>query len=318
MTFKLAVIGASGWAGSRHVKAFCEAGAEIVFLVDPRPSTAQEANHCGARHLVDYRDIHGSIDGAVVALPPSLQPEVCAALLRRGIPVLCEKPLATTVAAAAPLMQPDVPRERLMVGFMLRFHPAIARVEDWVSSHHVVVVNVRSVAYKPQVDGWRRERAGGGVVLINAVHPLDTVPLLLRDTPTVVATLAGSPMNHLVVEDYVQALMQFPSGAVFRLESYWSPFQNDETLDGGYDLSFEFIANDGRMVWRNHRTLEYGSNGEVSVHDFGATDLFRLQAQGFMDAVLRGAQMPISLDYGLKATALGGEILRSALGRPVA
>ena len=50
-TTRIAVIGAAGWAGSRHVKAFHALGARVVALIDPSPHVCTAARAVGAEVL---------------------------------------------------------------------------------------------------------------------------------------------------------------------------------------------------------------------------------------------------------------------------
>ena len=98
---RVAVIGAAGWAGSRHAHAFHAIGARVVALVDPSPRTAELAREVGARVLESAHQLHPSeVDLVVVSLPSSMQPGTTAELLRRGLRVLVEKPVASSLANA--------------------------------------------------------------------------------------------------------------------------------------------------------------------------------------------------------------------------
>jgi predicted dehydrogenase len=310
---RLAVVGACGWAGRRHLAAARSSGAEVAVIIDPSPNAAALADEHGARRASDVEALGPEVDGVIVALPPALQPEVCARALGRHLPVLCEKPLAPSVSALAPLRDPSLGSDRLLVGFLLRFHPAAALVRHWLDEHPPVAVNVRSVAWKPTIEDWRTDPDTGGVTLINAVHPFDLAPWLLGARPEVVAAVGGDPLHHRGVDDYVQVLLRFPDGVPLRVESYWSPFQNPETLDGGYDFGLELVARDGRIVWRNHRVTTFDEAGQSAVCNLGDPGLFERQMAAFLRAIDAEAPMPIGLEDGERAIRLV-EATRDALG----
>ncbi len=310
---RVAVIGACGWAGRHHVAAIRAERVQISYMVDPSSAVEDLAAQHGAMPLHDYRLIPDDVDAVLVALPPTLHPSICAELLKRGLPVLCEKPVATTIAEAAPLLKPDIPQDRMMVGFQLRFHPGFSVIRDWVRAHQPIAVNARSVVHRSSVGGWRARNAIGGVCLVNAVHPLDAVSSLLGSTPQVIAATVGNPLHGQDSEDYMQALLRFPDGTIFRVESYWSPFRkNSDTFEGGWDFSIEVVARDGRIEWRNQKMYEYGLQGEAPTRNFGVPDVFRLEVQAFLSAVAVRERMPITLDDGLRATALVENVLRAA------
>ena len=146
---RVAVIGAAGWAGSRHAEAFHELGADVVALIDPSPRVRELAHTVGAAVLSSYADLSpDAVDLVVVSLPSSAQPEVTAELLRRGFRVLVEKPIGSSSDNAAILADVDGIDESLMVGYTLHQHPAAKELAEWVASSTVVSVSIRSAARK--------------------------------------------------------------------------------------------------------------------------------------------------------------------------
>jgi myo-inositol 2-dehydrogenase/D-chiro-inositol 1-dehydrogenase len=75
----------------------------------------------GAAELLD----DGGFD-ALLLLTSGSHGELAAAASRRGVPVLCEKPLALTRAEAADLA--GLPAELLMVGYMKQYDPAVTEL----------------------------------------------------------------------------------------------------------------------------------------------------------------------------------------------
>jgi predicted dehydrogenase len=105
---------------------------ELVAVVDSRPDAcAAAAAETGARPMSEYRDLLGEVDAAVVATPTFTHHRVASELIRGGVHVLVEKPLAPTLAEADELVQ--LARRRhvvLQVGHVERFNPALVSVED--------------------------------------------------------------------------------------------------------------------------------------------------------------------------------------------
>ncbi|WP_053205132.1 Gfo/Idh/MocA family protein [Jiangella muralis] len=72
-------------------------------------------------------------DGVVFATPPWATPELAITALRAGRFVLAEKPVATSVAAAAVYAAlTDAERARLQIGLTYRHDPALARLKAWI------------------------------------------------------------------------------------------------------------------------------------------------------------------------------------------
>src|SRR5262245_50113995 len=97
MPARIAVVGACSLTGRAHVNAFRKAGAKIAALVDLDTGVSRLAKRDGATAFRDYRKVP-DVDGVVLVLPPRLHPLVATHFLRRGVGVLCEKPVATSLA----------------------------------------------------------------------------------------------------------------------------------------------------------------------------------------------------------------------------
>src|SRR5216117_2546112 len=98
---RLAVVGV-GHLGKEHARILSGLpDVELVGVADVHGEQAQAvARRCGCRGFQDYRPLLALIDAAVVAVPTVLHHTVAAELLREGIALLVEKPLAATLAEA--------------------------------------------------------------------------------------------------------------------------------------------------------------------------------------------------------------------------
>jgi predicted dehydrogenase len=105
---RIALIGCGAIATSFHLPALARNPAirRGLVLVDPAAERAQElAERFGAASVsTDLGAVLGSIDGAIVAVPPHLHHPVALECLRNGVHVLCEKPLCEEPARARELV----------------------------------------------------------------------------------------------------------------------------------------------------------------------------------------------------------------------
>src|SRR5688572_7455785 len=103
---RLAVVGA-GHLVRFHAKLARELeGVELVGIVDPLEEAAVRlADECRAAHFSDIADVVDQVDAAIVATTTSSHHSVGCQLLRHGIHVLMEKPLASTVAECDELVR---------------------------------------------------------------------------------------------------------------------------------------------------------------------------------------------------------------------
>ena len=80
-------------------------GAELVAVADPSVESQRlAAAETKVPAVADYRDVIGQIDAAIVATPASLHHAIGMDLLRHGVHLLIEKPLAVNVAEAEELV----------------------------------------------------------------------------------------------------------------------------------------------------------------------------------------------------------------------
>jgi myo-inositol 2-dehydrogenase / D-chiro-inositol 1-dehydrogenase len=87
----------------------------------------------GVVAATDIDEVLERVDAVVLATPPWVTPELVVRAVRAGRLVLAEKPVATSVAAAAVYDDLSVSeRDRVQVGLTYRHDPAIARLREWV------------------------------------------------------------------------------------------------------------------------------------------------------------------------------------------
>jgi predicted dehydrogenase len=130
---RVAVVGA-GQFGRNHVRVVRESSrAELVAVVDTNPARAAEAAE-GCLALCDYRDLQGRVDAAIVAVPTVAHAEIACELMRAGIDVLAEKPIAPDLESAGRLIETARACGRILqVGHLERYNPAVLALEQIVT-----------------------------------------------------------------------------------------------------------------------------------------------------------------------------------------
>lgn len=110
---------------------------QVTTLIDPNAARLEvlAKSFPGARRLNDAADVAGGeVDLAIVASPQKFHAEQSMALLRLGIAVLCEKPMASSLAEAKAMVDAaDEARRFLAVGLFRRFFPSSQLVRELVT-----------------------------------------------------------------------------------------------------------------------------------------------------------------------------------------
>jgi predicted dehydrogenase len=217
----IAVIGAGAIGRSHIERALQHAEVQPVAIVDPSPEAQAFGTSLNIPWYPDHRIMLAEcrIGGAVVSTPNSTHADIGIACLDAGVPVLMEKPVAESVEQAQRLCER---REQLgiplMVGHQRRHNPILRRARELIANGAIgrpVSATAMAVWLKPDSyfePAWRRE-TGGGPVLLNLVHDIDSLRFLLGDVTSVQAT-ASNAVRGFEVEDTAAVMLTFANGLI--------------------------------------------------------------------------------------------------------
>ncbi|HEX3556956.1 MAG TPA: Gfo/Idh/MocA family oxidoreductase [Thermoanaerobaculia bacterium] len=189
---RLAVVGCGAVAAIHHLPAIslCRS-AEVAVLVDADAGRARDlaARFGVAETATDHRSLAGRVDAAIVAVPNSLHAPVTIELLRQGLHVLVEKPMAVTVPECdAMIAAAEAARAVLAVGLEFRFFDFSLLVRNLLRDGLLGKIR-RFEMHLGVIPRWpfatdfllRKETAGGGVLADLGVHVLDLLLWWLGD-----------------------------------------------------------------------------------------------------------------------------------------
>ncbi|HXP78171.1 MAG TPA: Gfo/Idh/MocA family oxidoreductase [Stellaceae bacterium] len=218
---RIGVIGA-GLIGRRHLTVLLSDEAYTVGgIADPAPAAADLARQHDWPYYADYRRmlVEARLDGVIVATPNQLHVPAALAAIERKLPVLVEKPIADSVTAALELVAAaERARVPVLVGHHRRHNPIMRKAAELIGAGGVgAVTAVTGVWLSRKPDdyfkvAWRRE-AGGGPVLINAIHDIDCLRMFCGEIESVQAATSGFARG-FAVEDTAAAVIRFESGAL--------------------------------------------------------------------------------------------------------
>ena len=182
---RIAVVGCGAVVEHLHLPALAQRNdCTLVAAVDQNPERAQRLTRFFGKPtiLTDFRNLLAlKIDLAIVALPNHLHATVSTELLRAGFHVLVEKPMALSVAQCDEMLAAAEEGHALLaVGMMRRFNHGSRFVKSAIDSN--LIGRIRSIDMRDgHIYEWpittdfpfRREAAGGGVLMDSGVHDLD-------------------------------------------------------------------------------------------------------------------------------------------------
>jgi predicted dehydrogenase len=219
---RISVAGA-GLIGRRHID-LVRGGTEcdLASIVDPAPAAKALAASLAVPWYPSIPDLleGDRPDGVIVATPSQMHLEHALACVAAAVPTLLEKPIATTtddgVTIAHAATERGVP---LLVGHHRRHSPILRAARDVIESGVVgrlVAVTGAAMFRKPDAyfdeSPWRR-RLGGGPLLINMIHEIDSLRYLCGEITSVQA-VASSSARGFDVEDTVAVTLAFEGGAL--------------------------------------------------------------------------------------------------------
>ena len=218
---QIAVAGA-GLIGRAHIALIRKSQqCTLTAIADPTPQAEALAREIGVPH---FADLERMLDGAkpqgvIVATPNAAHAPNGLACVKRGVPMLVEKPITETVDSARELVdaarKADVP---LLVGHHRRHSAILAQARELIRGGklgRITSVTAFTTFLKPDPYfdmTWRRQ-LGGGPVLINLIHDIDDLRFLIGDI-TRLQAMTSSAVRGFQVEDSAVVNLQFANGAL--------------------------------------------------------------------------------------------------------
>jgi predicted dehydrogenase len=203
---KVGVVGV-GALGRHHARIYSQLPhAELVAVADTVAERGRAvAQACGTEWLADHRDLFGRVDAVSIAVPTFAHRSVATQFLERGISVMVEKPLASSLAEAQAIVAAaEASGAVLQVGHVERFNPALQTARrlsgppKYIRAERVSPYAFRSIDI--------------GVVLDVMIHDIDLVLGLVGSGPSRVEACGVSILGRN--EDCAQARFSFADGCI--------------------------------------------------------------------------------------------------------
>lgn len=311
---RVGVVGA-GALGYHHVRILRElAGIEFRGFYEQRGERARQvASELDVPAAESLTALLEQVDAITIVVPTPAHHAVAKTALERGVHVLIEKPLATTLAEADELLA-IASRTGAIVqtGHVERFNRAIRAAEPYVDRPRFVESD-RLAPFNPR-------GADVAVVLDLMIHDIDLVLTLVGGNVTELAAVGVGVLTPSI--DIANARLGFGSGAVANITASRISRERTRKLrifqQSGY-LSLDLAAGNGEF-YRLRRDIDVAAlaRGPASVEAFveriplEAPDAepLRLEFESFLAAVRGEAPVVVTGNDGREALAVALRIVR--------
>ncbi|HEX4141014.1 MAG TPA: Gfo/Idh/MocA family oxidoreductase [Candidatus Methylacidiphilales bacterium] len=337
-TLKVGIIGSGGIARGAHLKPgwLAVPDAKIVAVCDVHEPTAHKlAEDFNVPHVfTDFEDLLklDEIDCVDICTPNKVHTPAVVGALQAGKHVLCEKPLAVSVAEILEMKTALAKSDRiLMTAQHVRFSPEAVAIKAWVDSGALGEV------YHTRVNATRRNTlpinpgfidpklSGGGPCMDIGVHALDTA-LWLMNFPKPVRVTGRAHTNFAKgfdipggwgewdrtlfgVEDFASGYVHFSNGSTMVLEASWLQHQEKEEWNAtlqGKKASIRWPT--GHFHTTVNRTLV---DGVVLPHT-GRKPPHTEEILAFAEAIRNGKPSPVPIEQTINVIAILEAIMLSS------
>jgi len=218
---RLGMIG-GGLISAKHIEGSKNiSNGNLVALCDVNPERKALAEELQVPFFTDYLEMisQAGLEGVIDGTPNQYHAEVGIACAERGIHVLTEKPIASTLEEGKQLVEAvNESGISLLVGHHRRYFPLIRRAREIVQSGELgqlVGISMLWALMKPDnyfEVAWRSQK-GGGPILINIIHEMDNLRFICGDVAEINAK-ARRLVRTGEVEDTVTINFELVSGAL--------------------------------------------------------------------------------------------------------
>jgi predicted dehydrogenase len=226
---KFALIGTGGIAQT-YAQAFQTSQCcRLVAVADVRKESADAfAEPFGAKSYADYKTLaeNETVDAVIVSTPPNSHPEIAMYFMRRGIHVLCEKPLCLSTQEAHEMLDcAEKTGVKFTMASKFRYVEDAVKAKSMVASGILGEIVQFENAFTAKVDMSRRwnsdkQASGGGVLIDNGTHSVDIIRYFLGAIEEVLAVETGSTQA-LAVDENVKMFVKTKNGVTASIDLTW-------------------------------------------------------------------------------------------------
>ena len=318
-TPKIAIIGCGAITENYYLPALASSLDILanLILVDHEQGRLEKISvmHKVGREARDHHEVLDEADGAIIALPTGLHAPVALDFLSRGIPVLCEKPLAENAAQARRMVETANRCETtLAANYLQRLIQHIAHAKELIQTQtYGKLVSIEYVIGEifnwPTVSGFyfKSDPSTRGVLRDRGAHAVDHICWWLGGKPNLVSSQNDSFGG---------------SEAVARVEFERAGCEGSLTLSWFADVPCRFILRCEKAViegdiydYRRLRIIEGGRARDVFLDSpiQSKGDVAQAIVDNFIRVIERGDAPLVSGENVLDSVAFTDECYEQAI-----
>lgn len=315
------LIGASNIAANHMIGAIRGAGGDIRSVLSASPERAESyaATHGVPRGTADLETLlaEDELDAVYISTTNEKHFAQAMAAIAAGKHVLCEKPLAMTVADAVTMVRAaDEAGLVFATNHHLRNAGSHIAIRDAVQAGRIgEVLSVRvfhAVQLPAALQGWRIDNAGagGGVIPDIVVHDADTVRFHLGEDPAEVVAIDGRTGMGQGVEDSVMSVWTMPSGAMVQAHESFTHAHAGTGMEIHGSTGSIFAK--GVMTQRPTGEVILRNTAGEEALPFADHNLYARGLSLFVDAVRGGGRPAADGVDGVKSLAVAAAVAEAA------
>lgn len=280
--------------------------AELVAVSDADETRGKAAAAAlGTAFYSDYNELlKEDIDAVIICNENVHHKEAVIAAAKAGKHVLCEKPIATSVADAWEMINACKDNGvKLQIAFPVRFNPPVRRVKNLIDEGRLGrILAIRGTNRGQNPGGWFVDSAlsGGGAVLDHTVHVVDLMRWFMNSEVKEVYAEIDTRFYDLNIDDCGLLMLEFENGVFASHDPSWS---RSETFPTWGDVTLEIIGTDGVTkvdAYAQHLHL-YSDQKHRYAHEFWGNDMDLGLIQDFISCIVEDREPSVTGIDGLRA-----------------
>jgi predicted dehydrogenase len=298
-------------------------GAELVGVVANRQeSTDAFAQKYGIQPYSSLAALIADVDILDICVPTNLHKAMTIQAAQAGKHIICEKPIALTLADAKAMIQACVDAGvHLFIAHVVRFVSAYRTAKNAIDAGNIgkpCVIRLSRAGYQPRktTDNWFvDESRSGGMMLDLMIHDYDFAHWIGGHVSRVFAkSVRGKEPDAPV--DYALTTLRFANGTIAHIEGGWAyPV-------GFFRTSMDIAGTDGLIEWMSDNTQTLHTHlanppqetaAEVAVPSAQASDSpFTAELRHFYEAIQNNTEPLVTPQDALAALEIGLAAIESA------